>query len=79
MRADFQQWYGLNLDLMGGDYGIDHASCLAAHLPWESRTFAAFRREMPTDVEDGMAQGESLPIDEYMEILSRPRKEVEHG
>ena len=64
---------------MGGDYGIGHAACLAAQLPWDSRTFAAFRREGQTDVENGKAQGESLPIDEYMELLSRPRKEVQHG
>lgn len=29
--------------------------------------------------ESGRTQGESLSIDEYMEILARPRKEVQHG
>lgn len=27
----------------------------------------------------GTTQGESLSIDEYMEILAKPRKEVQHG
>lgn len=27
----------------------------------------------------GTTQGESLSIDEYMEILSKPRREVQHG
>lgn len=27
----------------------------------------------------GTTQGESLSIDEYMEILTKPRKEVQHG
>jgi hypothetical protein len=79
LRADFQQWYGLNLDDMGGDYSISHAACLAAQLPGDSRTFAAFRREEAASEPSGKTQGESLPIDEYMELLSRPRKEVQHG
>lgn len=41
MRADFQQYYGLNLDGMGHGYSIEHAACLAAQLPRESRTIRA--------------------------------------
>lgn len=41
LRADFQQCYGLNLDDMGGSFGIGHAACLAAQLPPDSRTFSA--------------------------------------
>jgi len=37
LRADFQQYYGLNLDDMGKDYTVFHAACLAAMLPGESR------------------------------------------
>lgn len=119
LRADFQQHYGLNLDEMGGAYGIDHAACLAAQLPKDSRSFVAADpmceyasvtnqlltlieydvrmawyvrtedaktgRNHPQyllDVIGGSAettQGESLTIDEYMEILAKPRKEVQHG
>ena len=32
-----------------------------------------------TDGKEGTTQGESLSIDEYMEILAKPRKEVQHG
>ena len=60
---------------MGGPYGIGHAACLAAQLPGDSRTVFAYVQAGET----GRAQGESKPIDEYMEILSRPRKEVQHG
>lgn len=118
MRADFQQYYGLDLDKMGGDYSIRHAACLAAHLPKDSRTFVAVNplceyasttnrllamieyhahagwwvhtedarrgRNAPQFVaaaetgEPKKTQGESLFIDEYMEILAKPRKEVQH-
>lgn len=37
LRADFQQYYALNLDYLGIDYGIVHAADLAVMLPPESR------------------------------------------
>lgn len=37
MRADFQQYYGLNLDGMGRDYTHAHAAVLLSQLPRESR------------------------------------------
>lgn len=37
LRADFQQFYNLNLDGMGTAYSYAHAACLAANLPLESR------------------------------------------
>lgn len=40
LRADFQQFYGLNLDGMGTDYSVLHAADLAAQLPQESRCVA---------------------------------------
>lgn len=64
---------------MGGSYGIGHAACLAAQLTGDSRTIAAYSKTAPAQGEAGKAQGESKPIDEYMEILARPRKEVPHG
>ena len=39
LRADFQQFYGLDIDGMGGDYTLAHAAALAAQLPRESRCF----------------------------------------
>lgn len=41
LRADFQEHYGLNLDLMGKGYTIRHAADLAVMLPSRSRTFVA--------------------------------------
>lgn len=36
LRADFQHWYGLNLDDMGASYSALHAADLAANLPPDS-------------------------------------------
>ena len=63
---------------MGGDYGIGHAACLAAQLPYGSRVIALLREEMGKEG-TGTTQGETHSIDEYMEILSKPRREVQHG
>ena len=41
LRADFQQYYGLNLDGVGDAYSLSHAACLCAQLPIESRTMRA--------------------------------------
>ena len=37
MRADFQQYYGLNLDDMGSEYSYIHAATLLTQLPKTSR------------------------------------------
>ena len=37
LRADFQQYYTLNLDKLGIDYRISHAADLAVMLPQDSR------------------------------------------
>lgn len=37
LRADFQQYYGLDLDGMGTAYSMAHAADLAANLPPDSR------------------------------------------
>lgn len=41
LRADFQQFYGLNLDGMCRDYTAFHAADLCAMLPASSRVFSA--------------------------------------
>lgn len=64
---------------MGGDYGIGHAACLAAQLTAETRTIAALSKTLEAKGDADKTQGESKPIDEYMEILAKPRKEVQHG
>lgn len=37
LRADFQQYYGLNIDGMGVDYTHAHAAALVAQLPRDAR------------------------------------------
>ena len=39
LRADFQQYYGLDLDGMGVDYSHAHAACLCAQLPAGARVW----------------------------------------
>lgn len=46
LRADFQQYYGLNIDGMGVDYSVSHAADLAAMLPHDSRSFVAERPDL---------------------------------
>ena len=46
LRADFQRYYGLNIDGMGVDYTMIHAADLAAHLPMESATMRAEAPEL---------------------------------
>lgn len=41
LRADLQQFYGLNLDDMGAAYTASHAAALCAQLPSESRVARA--------------------------------------
>lgn len=41
LRADFQRYYGLDLDGMGSDYSVAHAAALASNLPRESATVRA--------------------------------------
>lgn len=57
-----------------------------AHMGWYVHTEDARKgRNQPqfvtasVDGESNRTQGESLFIDEYMEILAKPRKEVQHG
>lgn len=41
LRADFQQYYGLNIDGMGTDYSYSHAAVLVTQLPSNSRVSIA--------------------------------------
>lgn len=41
LRADFQQYYNLNVDGMGRSYSVRHAADLAAMLPREARCVLA--------------------------------------
>jgi hypothetical protein len=41
LRADFQQYYGLNIDCMGYKYSLTHAAVLVEQLPSNSRVYCA--------------------------------------
>lgn len=45
LRADFQQYYSLNLDGLGIVYSVNHAAILCEQLPQKSRTYLAINNE----------------------------------
>ena len=51
LRADFQQYYGLNIDGMGTDYSYYHAAVLVMQLPPNSRVSAAMNPDAAWDVQ----------------------------
>ena len=50
LRADLQQYYGLNLDGMGVDYSHAHAACLCAQLPAGARVWRGTAAEWDTQM-----------------------------
>lgn len=46
LRADFQQYYGLNIDGVGRDYPIAHAAALVTMLPTDGRVLSAEAPEL---------------------------------
>lgn len=48
LRADLQQFYGLNLDGMGVEYSHAHAACLCAQLPAGARVWRGTAAEWDT-------------------------------
>lgn len=48
LRADLQQYYGLDLDGMGVDYTHAHAACCAAQLPAGARVWRGTAAEWGT-------------------------------
>ncbi|WP_139652775.1 DUF5361 domain-containing protein [Raoultibacter phocaeensis] len=52
VRADMQQYYGLNIERMGIDYSMRHAADLIAMLPSKSRTFRAIDARYEWDMNE---------------------------
>lgn len=50
LRADLQQYYGLNLDGMGVDYSHAHAACLCAQLPAGARVWRGTAAEWTNEM-----------------------------
>ena len=77
LRADFQQFYGLNIDRMGADYSILHAADIAVQLPYEARVWTAIRKER-ADQEAKQEEEQkakerpfSVSIDEYEQLINQ--------
>lgn len=114
LRADFQQFYHLDIDEIGRSITVFRAADLAAMLPRESRIVKAFNPDAEWNLETSLLSriefwthilawkdskdakakrnvpelispdktsarqpAYSAPVDEYAELLARPRREVE--
>lgn len=80
LRADFQQFYNLNIDDMGERYSLAHASDCAALLPAEARVWQELGRhsagrQQKNDKE--AVSTYSTSKDEYMAQLGQEWREVE--
>lgn len=76
LRADFQQFYGLNLDHMGNGYSHAHAAVLVSQLPIGSRVLSKM------DPRASWSQTEYLlSLIEYdLRVLAwQKTKDAEHG
>lgn len=65
MRADFQQFYGLNIDDMGTAYSYRHAAYLYVQLPAESR----LARKQDPDLEWGVTGAFLSEIEYWLHVL----------
>lgn len=83
LRADMQQFYGLNLDHMGDQYSVSHAADCAALLPYEARVWHQIDQFQNNLAEtEGKKQKEededkpfALEIDEYKKALNQKWKD----
>jgi hypothetical protein len=57
LRADFQQYYGLNLDGLGREYTLRHAADLVLMLPKESRVKNTGAPDDPWSMTDRLLAG----------------------
>lgn len=71
LRADFQQFYGLNIDRMGEEYSLLHAADLAVQLPFEARVWAAIRKEKTEEEEEEEERPFSVSIDEFNQLINQ--------
>lgn len=80
LRADMQQFYGLNIDGMGSAFSVAHGAALAAQLPPGARARAAVARLAPKlGPADAPARADApfmLPADEYREQLDAEWEEA---
>lgn len=71
MRADFQQYYGLNLDGMGTAFSYSHAAFLCAELPSDSRIARAYNPDAAYTLTDLLLRD----IEHDLRILAWQRTE----
>lgn len=54
LEADFQEFYGLNLEDMGKAYSVRHAAVLAANLPAQARCLKSINHDLDWSLETHM-------------------------
>ena len=76
VRADFQQFYGLNIDGMGRDFSTTHAADLLVELPGESRIKRTYGGDGTWDFDRLLA---SLTVDALNLIVWQRTKDGQKG
>lgn len=76
MRADFQQFYGLNIDGMGRDFSTTHAADLLVELPGESRIKRVYGGDGTWDFDRLLA---SLAVDALNVLVWQRTKDGQKG
>lgn len=74
LRADFQQFYHLNLDDMGERYSLLHAADCAAMLPYQARIWGQleqFKKQQEIEEQRKRDGKFALPVDEYKRLLKQ--------
>lgn len=76
MRADFQQYYSLNLDGMGTAYSYSHAAVLCVQLPADSRVNRAINPDAAYTLTDLLLR----QIERDLRVIAwQKTKDAQHG
>ena len=75
LRADFQQYYGIDLDhAMAGGHTAHHIACLAMHLPPKARTLVSEDRDMSWGLEEVLLASVLNSLNGLLWGMGDPRK-----
>ena len=77
--ADFQEHFGLDIEVLGSECSVSHAASLITQLPGEARVRAAYTADNKHEMNERKYVGNGLPPDELREWLAKPRKAIVDG
>ena len=76
IRADFQQYYGLNIDEIGASFSVHHAAVLAAMLPTESRTIAVAAPHASWSLSDQLLAASTNALNMLVWLEADPKRHL---